>query len=409
MNTVPTEILHEILNHVPERDLGSLRLVNHFFNTAANDRYFRTIRVPFTNAAIETLKHLSHQPHVVRCVQHLIYPYRLDSSSVPSCMRVYRRPRSQDEGPQEVFDIVKFALSKMPNIREITTNLHGVKFEDDDGLPENSIMQPIDSNEHLHAEAFCELLAGLSQAQTRLDTLTIHSVWSGILRDEVNTVWKYAPLFQNLSSLTVFFCSDGSILDYERMQDDVNEGRIFKFLSSAPKLKKLSLGLDWENFNECGFIGRPRVAPFPKILGDNFVWERLEAFYFNHGYGSIHTEELMHFWARHSTTLKIFGLYIPRLGTGTWRELFDFIKEQPKICLENIIIIEPAEVSGDIRIKGYRCSDDGNNINVYTLHGGPPFPTVEAEFKEQALEEPEGYYEVEEVTNNLLLLDKVED
>ncbi|KAL7266021.1 hypothetical protein RUND412_011448, partial [Rhizina undulata] len=60
MNTVPTEILHEIFSYLPERDLGSLRLVNHFFNTAANDRYFRTIRVPFTNATIETLKHLSH-------------------------------------------------------------------------------------------------------------------------------------------------------------------------------------------------------------------------------------------------------------------------------------------------------------------------------------------------------------
>ncbi|KAL7271849.1 hypothetical protein RUND412_005365 [Rhizina undulata] len=112
MDTVPTEILNEILNYVPEEDLNSVRLVNHFFNIAANDRFFRTIRVPFTNATIETLKHLSHQPHVARCVQHLIFPYRLESSSLPSGdhEEVHEQRRSQDAVPQEVFDTVKFVL-----------------------------------------------------------------------------------------------------------------------------------------------------------------------------------------------------------------------------------------------------------------------------------------------------------
>ncbi|KAL7269534.1 hypothetical protein RUND412_007801 [Rhizina undulata] len=125
-----------------------------------------------------------------------------------------------------------------------------------------------------------------------------------------------------------------------------DQGRIFKFLSSAPKLKKLSLGFDWGN---CILYKPPGsehvVAPLAKIFGDNFVWKHLEAFYFDHGDVPIHAEELKHFWACHSTTLKIFGLYRPHLETGTWQDVFGFIKEQPGLCLENIVIIELSEES----------------------------------------------------------------
>ncbi|KAL7269536.1 hypothetical protein RUND412_007803 [Rhizina undulata] len=93
--------------------------------------------------------------------------------------------RSQGAVSQDDFDIVKLALSKMSNIREITTNLLGRKFVDDrDEWPETSIIrdprnfyrsQLTDSHKYLQAKTFYELLAGLSQAQARLDTLTIYS------------------------------------------------------------------------------------------------------------------------------------------------------------------------------------------------------------------------------------------
>ncbi|KAL7272247.1 hypothetical protein RUND412_004956 [Rhizina undulata] len=397
MDTIPTEILHEILSYMPEKDLGSVRLLSHFFNTAANDRYFRTIRVPFTNASIDNLERLSHRPHVARCVKHLIYPYRPDTCSLPSGKGIDKQRRSQDAVPQDVFAIVKFALSKIPNIREITINLDGreLKYGHVFEWPETSLIKNNDVHdfyliqhdnydEDLWINSFYELLAGASQAQIRLDKLTINTIWRGILADEVKAVWKHTPLFQNLTSLTVFFCTTGSQFDHECLRDDVREGRIFKFLSSAPKLKKLSLGLDW--YEDFSFVEQD-VYPISlaKLFGDNFVWKHLESFYFNSGTGSMNAEELMHFWARHSATLKTFGLFNPHLETGTWREVFDYIKEQPKLCLENIVILKPSEDTEGGRGRTYRRNNYRKKINEYVLRGGPPFPPTEAELEEQGL------------------------
>ncbi|KAL7269632.1 hypothetical protein RUND412_007694, partial [Rhizina undulata] len=317
METVPTEILHEILSYVPTRDLGSVRLMNHFFNTAANDRYFQTIRVPFTSTTIETLARLSRQPHVTRCVQHLIYPYRLDTWSSPSGEEIDEQRKSQDTVLREVSGIVEFALLKMSNVREITTDLDRWKLEPGSDPEDDS--------------------------------------------DEVNSIWKYTRLFQNLTSLAVYFCTNGDTSDYDCLEDDALEGRIFKFLSSAPNLKKLSLGLDWTDHVNFGYDVFP-VLPLVKIFGENYVWKNLKTFYFNGGGGAMRREELTHFWARHLNTLKTFGLYQPCLETGTWREVFDFMKEEePKLCLENLVIFEPSE--------GGPREPDGNRRIVYWQDG----------------------------------------
>ncbi|KAL7268224.1 hypothetical protein RUND412_009163 [Rhizina undulata] len=395
MDTIPTEILHEILSYVPQRDLGSVRLVNHFFNNAANDRYFRTVLVPFTEAAIDHLVYLS-RPHVARCVHHIIYPYRLESSSLPSGEEVDEQ-RSQDEVPQKVFDLVKTALSKMPNIREITTRLDGRKLKHRSEWPETAIvrddrnfygMESKNFDQQLWQKAFKQLLAGASQAQIRLDKLTIHSMWSGILTDEDNNIWKYKPLFQNLTSLTVFF--------YARIKFDINASRgkyareraIFKFLSSAPKLEKLSLGLYLEDPSY-----DKTALSLAKIFGDDYVWKHLETFYFNGCAESWHGEELMYFWARHSTTLKTFGLYHPHLETGTWREIFEFIKEQCELCLENITILEPSEIIGGGMRRIYRRGNYGKKISEYVLRGGPPFPRNQGELGEHEIGD---FYDLEE-------------
>ncbi|KAL7270339.1 hypothetical protein RUND412_006958 [Rhizina undulata] len=125
MDTVPSEILHDILSYVPESSLGLVRLVNHVFNTVANERYFQTIRVPFTTPAIEYLRHLSHRPHLAQHVQHLIYPYeRLSLSKREGCLGFlpwngvdFLKRKTEAADPVEVSEAVKSALSKMPNIK----------------------------------------------------------------------------------------------------------------------------------------------------------------------------------------------------------------------------------------------------------------------------------------------------
>ncbi|KAL7271852.1 hypothetical protein RUND412_005368 [Rhizina undulata] len=389
MDTVPTEIIHEILSYVSERDLGSVRLVNRFFTIAANDLYFRTIHVPFTGATIEALGYLSHQPHAARCVQHLIYPYRLRAISriLGSGEKIYEQRKSQDAVPQEVFDIVKYALSNMPNIREITTNFDEKKFEysytyDWQAWPETCILrdhrnffitESIDFDKALSwVEAFYELLAGASQAQTRLEKLTINSIWRGILVDEDKTLWNFTPLFQNLTSLKVYFCTTGNSEDFDSLWEDDIGGRLFDFVSSAPKLKTLSLGLDWEEHLYVELL--TPVLPIAKMFGDNYVWKDLETFYFNGGNGSMNGGELMHFWARHSATLKNFGLFYPHLRTGTWREIFDFVKEQPEICLETLHIHKPSENLKEGTRRSYWDDEDKKRMDDYVLRGGPPFP-----------------------------------
>ncbi|KAL7270338.1 hypothetical protein RUND412_006957 [Rhizina undulata] len=225
-------------------------------------------------------------------------------------------------------------------------------------------------------KAFNEMMAAAYRAQLRLEKLTIHSIWRGIFTDKENILWSGAPLFRNVTSLTVFFCTIGIREDFDTLWEDANDGRIFKFLSSAHKLKELSLGIHWRNPNA--------VIPLFQLLGESYVWEQLETFCFN---GTpFKGEEIMNFWARHSLTLKTFNLYYPCLSTGTWREMLDFIVEQPEICLKNLNILRPSEELEGGEGKFYWREDDWRKMNEYVLRGGPPFPLTEAELEAQGLQ-----------------------
>ncbi|KAL7271851.1 hypothetical protein RUND412_005367 [Rhizina undulata] len=345
MGYFPAEIVLEILSYVSERDLGSLRLVNHFFLAIANERYFQTIRVPFTNAVIELLVHLSLQPHLAKTVQHFIYPFRLpvhwhDPAGVvgylPACEDGYweRRLEFADLDSSDVFRAVKFALSKMPNIGEITANLDGTKHEHDFDWPETSI-----------------------------------------IKDD-----------RNFYIMECMNHREGDSENFESLWKDAMRGRIFKFLSSAPKLETLSLGIDWGYLTVTEIV--TAVISLAKIFGDKYVWKHLETFCFNGGPGPMDGEELMHFVARHSTTLKTFGLYHPHLEMGTWREVFDVFMQQPELCLENLNILKPSEeMEDDMGRRIYWRDDDRKKMNEYVLRSGPPFPFTQAELERKGLKE----------------------
>ncbi|KAL7270301.1 hypothetical protein RUND412_007000 [Rhizina undulata] len=412
MDTIPTEIVREIFRYVPQKDLASVRLVSRFFSNAASDRYFRTIRISVTEAAIEKLRCVACRPELAQYVRCLVYPYQLleqdlrDNGSLRDAYEEGFRKQKELEGSGELAKALEFAFSKMVNIREVSTELFRNASSLDE-WPENAIIGDTDherlcniyrmfpdpqSREIPLLRAVKELMiAAASQEHTRLDKLSINSIWRGIFREDSEIFWNSAQrLFQNLTSLSIYFATDASNSDIKALHDDANEDRIFKFLSLAPKLRKLALGLDWQarELHE-------DVLPLLKIFGESYVWKNLETFLFNGR--PMKGEELMHFLARHAATLKTFGLYIPRLRTGTWRDVLDFIKEHPRLCLEQLILLFPSEELADGRFRRYGPGDDSDRMNDYVLRNGPPFPFTDAELEERGLQR---YYDGENLSRD---------
>ncbi|KAL7274941.1 hypothetical protein RUND412_002135 [Rhizina undulata] len=437
MNVVPTEILREILSYIPEKDLRPARLVSRFFRNAATERYFHTFRVPKTfEDAASKLLHISRRPELARCVRHIIYAHQ------PLPPRLHRRSRSTELDEAELAEldaargigwsdsrgkqiaasgeycdfakVLEFALcSRMVNVREITTGWNGLR-EGHGGFaasewPENVIVGGRDCNTNTHTHtrsrryfdpahgvreedslgAFNEIITAASRARTRLNKLSMPATYRGILTDNPEILWRCAPLLQNLTALSVYFSSTlPHSQNYSALHQDAEDGRIFKFLSSAPRLKYLALGLEWRpQKHDHDIVNHlDPVIPLHKIFGDEYVWAHLETFLFNGQ--PIHEEELLHFLARHAGTLKSLGLFRPHLRTGTWRGVLDFLKEQR---LRELALVAPSEEHVHARIRSYVGWNDGDSrrrMVEYVLNGGKPFPLVEAEWRER---EPQGY------------------
>ncbi|KAL7272899.1 hypothetical protein RUND412_004270 [Rhizina undulata] len=321
MDRIPTEILYEILSHIREKDLPSARL-------------FRTIRIPVSASALSNLINVSGRPELAQCVRHLMYPYQ----------PMYPKKFVQEKELQRAGKfgkVLKFALVKMPNGKEITAELDGHwlgQMAVGPGWPESSILVgdvdfytsesilPDSAEKDKLLGPFKELMAAAFQAHTRLEKLSITPLWRGIFTEGPELLLN---------------------MDFDVLQKDVNEGRIFRFLSSAPKLRSLAVGFHWNSI-----FGSPVSAmPLLQIFGDNYVWKYLEVFIFNGR--QINGEDLTHFFVRHASTLKTFGLYRPYLRTGTWRAVLDSIKGHPELCLEKLILFDPSEISPKVRTRNY--------------------------------------------------------
>ncbi|KAL7266447.1 hypothetical protein RUND412_011005 [Rhizina undulata] len=290
MDAIPAEILLEILQHVSEKDLRS-------------------------------------------CVQHLIHPYKRlgPLEYLPHTHEFPMEPSPDLEGSENNPDtwwtkdyaqqkaledfgafakVLELALPRMHNLREISANSNGDDFEH---LGENRIIGfcAID-DEHRVAEHFLVVLKGFMTAALhagiRLHILSMYSIWRGVLTDGSEALWK-RQMFRNLTSLSVSFRTNATEGDYSAMREDVNEGRIFESLSSAPRLRLLSLRLEWIPFQNVGAMLDSPALSLRKVFGENFVWKHLETFLFN-GI-PINEEELTHFLGRHATTLKTLGLLSP--------------------------------------------------------------------------------------------------
>ncbi|KAL7269333.1 hypothetical protein RUND412_008008 [Rhizina undulata] len=401
MHPIPVEILHEILSYIPEKELGPVRMVNRACNNVATERYFRTLWIPVHDSTAKLL-HIARRPELAHFVRHLIYPRRLlepdphehfrSDKENPAWVVVSHalskelnnRPKALDD--PGFIEALRFTISKMPNLREISTNWiedksHSRRLED---WPEAVIVGDHTSTYSLECKlaraedreddllGYCRaFMAAGVEAQIRLDKLSMYGIWRGIFTENTGTLWDSAPLFQNLTSLVVYFCTSRTRKDFEALREDANSGRIFKFLSSAPKLRRLALGLEWKQWGN--FRERTRcVVPLLDIFGNEYVWEYLETFLFNGG--PLHAEELMRFFDRHVGTLRTFGLYRPHLWTGSWRAVLDFIRERPGLCLEKLVLEGPSERRAGRRVVRYLSGCDGKSMSDYVLGEGAPFP-----------------------------------
>ncbi|KAL7272898.1 hypothetical protein RUND412_004269 [Rhizina undulata] len=366
MDFIPLETFYEILSYIPEKDIPSVRL-----------RYFRNIRIPLWESALSKLLHVSSRPELAQCVRHLMYPY----------WDMY--PKDFVKGKELQCDgkfgkALEFALSKMPHVREITAELDEYCWEapvrhwPEPAILVNDTFPPAEKD---ILGPFKELMAAASRAQTRLDKLSITPLWRGIFAEGTEFLLNSELLFQNLTSLSMFFYRNGNQVDFDALQKDVKEGRIFKFLSSALKLRFLAVGI---HCHPCLRISSVYAMPLHEIFGENYVWKYLETFPFNGR--QMHGEDLTHFFARHASTLKTFGLYHPYLRRGTWRGFLDFIKGHPELCLEKLILLDPAEGLARGRWRFYCQERERNRMNGYVLRGGPPYPPTEEELEQQRLQ-----------------------
>ncbi|KAL7273908.1 hypothetical protein RUND412_003217 [Rhizina undulata] len=373
MNSGPSEILLEILSYIPEKELRSVRLVSHFFKNVATERYFWTFRIPRTfEDATAKLLHISRRPELAGCVRYIIYAHQplppsshrrtrsteLDESELAEINATrgigWSSPLNESFGEQiasgeflEFAKVPEFALSRMVNVREIIRI--GIFLMASERIPRTlAFPDPMyGAGEENSLGAFNEIMTTASQAHTRLDKLSMHATWRGILTDYPEILWRCAPLLQNLTALSVYFSFTAP------------HSQNFEALHQDAQI------LDWR------INHRDPVIPLLKLFGDDYVWENLETFLFNGE--PIHGEELMHFLARHAPTLKTLGLYRPHLRTGTWRGVLDSVKEQPALCLKKLILIERSEEHEHAGVRsyvGWNDRDSQRRILDYVLHGG---------------------------------------
>ncbi|KAL7275013.1 hypothetical protein RUND412_002077 [Rhizina undulata] len=114
MESLPTEILREIVGYLPEKDLNSVRLVNHKLSAAANVYKYRILRVCANREGLSHLLYVSEKPELARCVREMYYPWNL-------------LPAKNDPFPSDVFenDLEDFMATDGPiDPAEIATLIH---------------------------------------------------------------------------------------------------------------------------------------------------------------------------------------------------------------------------------------------------------------------------------------------
>ncbi|KAL7271652.1 hypothetical protein RUND412_005578 [Rhizina undulata] len=431
MDTLPAEILQEIVSYLFGSDLNSLRLVNRSLSAAASIFKFRALYVRVTRRGLENLLNVSRQPGLARCVREITYPHgRLNPRKLPPFGDIDVRFRRRSVLPEkerlekmfynwynenytaqieleesgECVRALETAFSRMPNIRTIipghnsifnyrsdfekwcrtlteTDKTYARKWPYQLSMWRNISELLVKESEEQAMKAVMELVNTSHRLGFKLDRFGRcgSGVWCGIF-SKGSDLWNCASLFQNLTSVFVCITTMYTWEDAGALKVDVREGRIYKFLSFAPNLRTLSLEIINHSAYPIAGLNRVQSPWIPRlldILGHDYVWKYLHTFYLD--FLPIHLEDLVEFLGRHAMTLKCLRLGCDVLLDGTWREALDFLKE--RLHLTDLQLYYTREIRGDGGYGVYNI-DAKLKMEDYVLRGGTPFPPTQMELDE---------------------------
>ncbi|KAL7271427.1 hypothetical protein RUND412_005814 [Rhizina undulata] len=445
MDRLPSEILREIAGCLDRPDFGSLRLANHRLSAVATVFKFRALRIHVTRKSLDSLVNISRQPELARCVREIVYPccrlaplpepyVRIDPNAedLPNSSAAeigpldrastmffqwYNRQYNAQvelEDSGKCVKTLETALGSMTNIRVVVAGHSNLTIRSEFNrwrreLTESEKTTVVSCNWEWqkHWEIMMEpdeVLEAREDAdrtiKTVLDLIKIaHGLGMNLDKFEAGVdeycwlsrgvfaidsgLWNCISLFENLTSLTVCIVTSVKHDDFLALQKDAKEGRLVKFLSSAPKLRSLSIEMVSRCNDPFEYVADhsgnfTHAIPLFDIVGRSFVWKYLDTF--TYIVPPILTAELVDFLGRHARTLKYVHLSSPLLLDGKWRDVLDIMKE--RLHLTDFSIVFP----GEIILNGTICRDYNDagqrRMEDYILRGGAPFPPTMEEMDE---------------------------
>ncbi|KAL7274921.1 hypothetical protein RUND412_002143 [Rhizina undulata] len=256
----------------------------------------------------------------------------------------------------------------------------------------SDVLQPIEEGEGEALDASMDLISIAHRLGLKLDSseFGIASCWIRIgVFDNNSALWGYTSLFQNITCLSLCITTTEWLKDLEGIEIVSKEGQLYKFLSIAQILRKLSLTIECVKIQQFLHLASPafgeRVFPLLDILGRDHAWKCLHTVSLK--LPCMRLEEIVGFLGRHESTLKSLHLHLPILLNGTWRKLLDFLREQ--LHLTNFEIMTPGEILSPVGMSPaiviYKA-DEQIRMKNYVLHEGVPFPFTKQELEENGLD-----------------------
>ncbi|KAL7272863.1 hypothetical protein RUND412_004310 [Rhizina undulata] len=378
MDSVPAEILQEIVSYSPGPDLNSLRLVNRTLSAASNIFRFEVLDVPVTHRGLDNLLNISRLPGLARCVRAVTYPHNhlspmensfheflgnaepyLDPSAFLELERLTMRffdwytenriAQIELEDSGECVRTLESAFSRMVNIRAIIPghNIESIQFEfekwyktltEEENAWDCGLSGELSTWEHISGldvveagqkqvtKAIMDLVNTTHRLEFKLNQFGTdeYGIWCEFF-SKGSDVWNCASLFQNLTYIHVCITTAlNNLDDIGAIKIYAKKGQLYQFISFAPNLRMLSLCIDKDLFQNHEVEVNPEISLLD-ILSHDYVWQHLHTFYLE--FPNVNSEDLVEFLGRHARTLKCLLLWCTPVN-GTWRKVMDCLKER---------------------------------------------------------------------------------